>query len=111
MVSGLMFEPPMPSVPLVVMSILVGSSSQVPVLPFAAEVTTDTSGLICRLPPEVSTKPPLPPSEPPFALKVPASVVVPSDAMMISPPLPRVTASAVIVALPIFVDCDLARVP
>ncbi len=43
MVLDLMFEPPMPSVPLLETVMSVGSRSQVPVMPLGASVTTFAS--------------------------------------------------------------------
>ena len=75
--------------------ILVGSSNQVPFVPFKAEVFTFALLPTTRLDlPEVSTKPPLPLREPAFAVIVPSNAVVPSDQTITLPPLPFSNASA-----------------
>ena len=66
-----------------------GSKSQFPALPSFAVTSTTVDLRISRTPDElVSTKPPLPPKDPPWALKVPATMVLMLDQMLISPPLP-----------------------
>ena len=66
-----------------------GSKSQLPALPNLAVTSTTVDLRISRIPDElVSTKPPLPPKAPPWALKVPATTVLMLDQMLISPPLP-----------------------
>ena len=66
-----------------------GSSSQLPALPSLAVTSTMVDLRISKIPDElVSTKPPLPPFNPPWALKVPATMVLMLDQMLISPPLP-----------------------
>ena len=70
-----------------------GSSSQVPPAPAGALTSTGTLNSRTRLP-EVSTKPPSPPSSPPRALMRPSTRVVSSDQTMTRPPSPRPSASA-----------------
>ena len=66
-----------------------GSKSHMPALPSLAETLTITDLAISKIPFElVSIKPPLPPKDPPWALKVPATRVFTDDQMLISPPLP-----------------------
>src|SRR5580704_11142821 len=75
---------PLPSMlPIVVAAALsivrsVGSTSQVPAAPLAADALT-TMSLKSTLLPEVSTRPPLPPLRPPLALNLPCAVVWPPD--------------------------------
>lgn len=71
------------------MTISSGSKSQCPALPSLAVTSTTADLRISKTPDElVSTKPPLPPKDPPWALKVPATMVLTLDQMLISPPLP-----------------------
>ena len=66
-----------------------GSSNQVPMRPRAAVTSTMVVRRISSTNVAlVSIKPPLPPALPPWALKVPATVVFRLDQMLISPPLP-----------------------
>ncbi len=66
-----------------------GSSNQCPALPSLAVTSTTVDLRISKMPDElVSTKPPLPPLMPPWALKVPATMVLTDDQILISPPLP-----------------------
>lgn len=66
-----------------------GSKSQEPALPNLAETSTIVDLRISKTPEElVSTNPPLPPNDPPSALKVPATVVLTDDQTLMSPPLP-----------------------
>ena len=81
---------------LIVMS--VGSSSSVPVLPCAAEVLTVPANASVPLL-DVSTKPPSPPKAPPLAEMLPAKRVWPSAQTATLPPLPLLTASALMMAL------------
>lgn len=66
-----------------------GSSNQLPFLPAGADALTVVVGATTSLRRElVSTVPPLPPSAPPVALKLPATLVCSLDQTLISPPLP-----------------------
>ena len=88
---------PVPVVPTVRFS---GSSNQVPNLPWGALVLTPAALPTTKLVlPDVSTKPPLPPAVPPWALILPSNRVVPSAHTMTRPPLPLLVASAVITLL------------
>ena len=67
-----------------VMVKLSGSKSQEPALPSLAVTSTTVDLAISKMPDElVSTKPPLPPKDPPWALKVPATMVLTADQMLI----------------------------
>ena len=97
---GETLAPPRSLPPSLLMSMLVGSSSQSPVFPLGARVSTMALSPKCRSCPEVSTKPPSPPIAPPIALMMPEKSVRPFDHTTNVPPLPRRVASALIVALP-----------
>ena len=72
-----------------------GSKSQLPALPSLAVTSTTVDLRISKIPDElVSTKPPLPPKDPPWALKVPATMVLMDDQMLMSPPLPLLVEEA-----------------
>ena len=78
-----------------------GSKSHMPALPSLAETLTITDLAISKIPFElVSIMPPLPPKDPPWALKVPATRVFTDDQMLISPPLPLVFDEASTTAKP-----------
>ena len=78
-------------------SMLYGSSSQVP--PAPAGAATSAAVPMVRSPwLEVSTMPPLPPATPPRADSWPAETVLRSDHTTTEPPLPRFVASARTVA-------------
>ena len=78
---------------------LLGSSSQVPPLPWGAEASGARLTASCCLP-EVSTKPPSPPWLPPRALIAPSTRVALSAHTTTWPPLPAWVASAFRVLLP-----------
>ena len=63
-----------------------GSISSVPVFPAGADVSTEP---LRAIPPSelTSTNPPFPPSSPPRAMRVPFTVVLPSDSRTMLPPL------------------------
>ena len=83
------------------MVIFSGSKSHIPALPSLAETLTITDLAISKIPFElVSIMPPLPPKDPPWALKVPATRVFTDDQMLISPPLPLVFDEASTTAKP-----------
>ena len=73
-----------------------GSSSHNPDRPYGADVST-RAPVKSSVWPEVSTKPPLPPSAPPVAMMVPLKVVAPSDHTTTLPPSPAPVADALIV--------------
>ncbi len=109
--SARLFDEPTPSVPSSSMTIVSGSSSQVPVLPRGAVVSIWACGATLSTWPEVSTKPPLPPIAPPMALTMPEKSVRPFDHTTSLPPLPRREASTVSVARPTWVLAALAIGP
>ncbi|MBB1629995.1 hypothetical protein A9975_03845 [Cupriavidus sp. UME77] len=83
-----------------------GSISQFPVLPCGARVSTVALSTIFTCEPDVSTKPPSPPSLPPCALMVPSTVVrllaLPRSAIAITvPPLPALCAAASALMMPL----------
>ena len=83
------------------MVIFSGSKSHMPALPSLAETLTITDLAISKIPLElVSIMPPLPPKDPPWALKVPATRVFTDDQMLISPPLPLTVDEASTTAKP-----------
>ena len=83
------------------MVIFSGSKSHMPAFPSLAETLTITDLAISKIPFElVSIMPPLPPKDPPWALKVPATRVFTDDQMLISPPLPLVFDEASTTAKP-----------
>ena len=88
----------------------IGSKNHKPDLPFAALVSTTNFGARFTAPLElVSTNPPLPPSTPPIALSVPATVVLTCDQMAIEPALPFCVAETSITApcftVTVFANC------
>ena len=83
------------------MVIFSGSKSHMPALPSLAETLTITDLAISKIPFElVSIMPPLPPKDPPWALKVPATRVFTDDQRLISPPLPLLVDEASTTAKP-----------
>ncbi len=80
--------------PVVSTSIVAGSSSQVPIWPCGANVSTVAPVATPSWWPDVSTQPPLPPCGPPVARIVPLNTVVPSDHTDTVPPLPLPVALA-----------------
>ena len=86
---------PLTSVPVPPMSIVIskGSSNQVPARPAGAEASAAWLTASSRLP-EVSMKPPSPPSAPPRALKFPCTLAVSSAQTTTVPPWPWAVASA-----------------
>ena len=83
------------------MVIFSGSKSHMPALPSLAETLTITDLAISKIPLElVSIMPPLPPKDPPWALKVPATRVFTDDQRLISPPLPLLVDEASTTAKP-----------
>ena len=93
--------PDMADAVLASMVIFSGSKSHIPALPSLAETLTITDLAISKIPFElVSIMPPLPPKDPPWALKVPATRVFTDDQMLISPPLPLVFDEASTTAKP-----------
>ena len=93
--------PDMADAVLASMVIFSGSKSHMPAFPSLAETLTITDLAISKIPFElVSIMPPLPPKDPPWALKVPATRVFTDDQMLISPPLPLVFDEASTTAKP-----------
>ena len=76
-----------------------GSKSQVPALPLLALVLMMAFGARMTVPLElVSTKPPLPDTAPPIALRLPAILVFRADQIAMMPPLPLWVADASMLA-------------
>ncbi len=86
------------SLPALLMVRSYGSSSQVPERPFGAAVST-RAGRASSQPPDVSMKPPSPPSGPPRTLRLPKARVALSLHRMMRPPSPVAVASAATLAV------------